>query len=199
MAFSRSHHFVTAALLAAGLALASCASGPKVITQVDSSVNFAGYKSFGFAPALGTDRGGARTALSRYLIAATSRELIARGMTETTSAPDVLVNFNANVSDKVRIDSTPMPMGPPMGVGMRGGYYGYRGGMYGTWGTYNQTTASQYTEGTLNIDLVDQRTKQLVWESAITKSITQKSVENLQATVDGAVTAAFAKFPVAPR
>lgn len=199
MSVLRYRSLITAGLLAAGLALASCASGPKVITQVDSSANFAGYKTFGFAPALGTDRGGARTALSRYLIASTSRELTARGMTEASSAPDVLVNFNTNVSDKVRIDSTPMPMGPPMGVGMRGGYYGYRGGMYGTWGTYNQTTASQYTEGTLNIDLVDQRTKQLVWESAITKTITQKSVENLQTTIDGAVTAAFAKFPLAPR
>jgi hypothetical protein len=93
-----------------------------------------------------------------------------------------------------------MPMGPPMGMGVgmgaRGGYYGYRGGMYGTWGNYSQTTATQYTQGTLNIDVVDAGRKQLVWEGVVTKTITEKSAQNLEATVDGAVAAAFAKFPL---
>jgi hypothetical protein len=200
MAFSALRMIGITALIAAPLALPGCASGPAVQTQMDRTANFAGYKSFGFEPVLGTDRGGARTALSRYLVAAASREMIARGLVETSTAPDLLINFNANVSDKVRIDSTPMPMGPPMGMGVgmgaRGGYYGYRGGMYGTWGNYSQTTATQYTQGTLNIDVVDAGRKQLVWEGVVTKTITEKSAQNLEATVDGAVAAAFAKFPL---
>lgn len=189
---------ITAALLATGVALSGCASSPNVIANTDASANFAGFKTFGFAPTLGTDRGGNRTALSRYLVAATTREMTARGLTEASDNPDLLINFNTNVSDKVRIDNNPMPMGPPVVVGRRG-YYGYRSGMYGTWGTYNQTTATQYTQGTLNIDVVDAARKQLVWEGVVTKTITQKSVENLETTIDTAVTSAFTKFPLPPK
>lgn len=34
------------------------------------------------------------------------------------------------------------------------GYHGYRGDMYSAWGGYD-TTVSEYTEGTLNVDVVD--------------------------------------------
>jgi len=104
-------------------------------------------------------------------------------------------NFNTNVSDKVRIDNTPMPMGPPM-VGPRG-YYGYRGGMYGTYPMYqDQTTVSQYKEGTLNIDIVDVSRKQLVWEAVITDTITQKKRDKLDDSIEKYVVAAFKKYPV---
>jgi hypothetical protein len=196
MAISFIRTLGAAALIAAPLALAGCASGPNVQTQMDQTANFAGYKTFGFEPTLGTDRSGARTALSRYLVAATTREMTSRGLVQASTSPDLLINFNANVSDKVRIDSTPVPMGPPMGMGMRGGYYGYRGGMYGTWGSYNQTTATQFTVGTINIDVVDAGRNQLVWEGVVSKTVTEKTARNLEATIDGAVSAVFAKFPL---
>ncbi|KPF69347.1 hypothetical protein IP84_05600 [beta proteobacterium AAP99] len=182
--------------IAAGLlALAGCASTPDVRSDFDRSVDFTQYKTFAFASPLGTDRSGYQTLVSQHLKAATQRELEARGMRLDESAPQVLVNFNAALNEKLRVSTLPAPtMGLGMGIGGRG-YYGYRMGMYGTFPLYEERV-SQYTEGTLNIDIVDARRKQLVWEGVIKGTVTQKTLDNLQPAIDAAVTAAFARYPV---
>jgi hypothetical protein len=178
------------ALAGALLALAGCASGPEVRANSDSSVNFSQYKTFGFVNPLGTDRSGYQSIVSQQLKAATQRELEARGIRLDEQSPQLLVNFNGKLSDKVRVSSTPTPM-----YGM--GYYGYRGGMYGAWPAYvDQTTVTQYKEGTLNIDVIDASRRQLVWEGIVTDDVQQKDLEQVQATLNRLVTAAFAKFPV---
>ena len=69
--------------------------------------------------------------------------------------------------------------------------------MYGAWPMYvDQTTVTPYTEGTLNIDVVDASRKQLVWEGLVTSSVTQKTLDNVQPSLDAAVAAAFAKYPL---
>ena len=63
----------------------------------------------------------------------------------------------------------------------------------------DQTVVSNYKEGTLNIDIVDSARKQLVWEGVVTDSdVTQAELVNLPASIDAAVAAAFAKYPVQP-
>jgi hypothetical protein len=172
--------------------LAGCASGPVANADFDRTADFTSYKTFGFASPLGTDRSGYQTVLSQHLKTATLREMEARGMRLDTGAPQLLVNFSANLSDKLRITST-----PTMGVGVGRGYYGYRAGMYSAWPAYaDQTTVTQYKEGTLNIDVVDVARKQLVWEGVVTDSVTQQTLDNVQAAIDTAVAAAFAKYPV---
>ena len=169
----------------------------------DSSVDFRQYQTFGFAIPPGTDQGGYQSIVSQYLKAATKREMEARGLRYGASNPQLIVNFSAQLNDKLRATTTPAPtMGIGMGGGMGGGYggrgyYGYRTGMYSTWPLYqDQTTTTQYKEGTLNIDVADAARKQLVWEGVVTESVTQKSLNNLEATIDTAVTSAFAKFPL---
>jgi len=172
------------------LALAGCATAPDVRVSVDRSADFSKYKTFAFTSPLGTDRGGYQSIVSQHLKAATQREMEARGMRLDTSAPQLLVNFNGSLTDKLRMTTMPAPA---MGVG----YYGYRGGMYGVGSQYfDQTTVTPYKEGTLNIDVVDAAAKQLVWEGVVTDSVTQKDLDNLQAALDAAVAAAFAKYPI---
>lgn len=178
------------AAVAGLLALGGCATGPDVRADYDRTVDFTAYKTFAFASPLGTDRGGYQSVVSQHLKAATQREMEARDLRLDTRAPQLLVNFNAALSDKLRVTSTPTMT---MGVG----YYGYRGGLYSAWPLYtDHTTVSQYKEGTLNIDVVDAARKQLVWEGVVTDSVTQKMLDNVPAAVDVAVKAAFAKFPV---
>ena len=178
------------AAVAGLLALGGCATGPDVRVDYDRTADFTAYKTFGFASPLGTDRGGYQSVVSQHLKAATQREMEARGMRLDTSAPQLLVNFNAALSDKLRVTST-----PSMSVGV--GYYGYRGGLYSAWPLYNDyTTVSQYKEGTLNIDVGDAARKQLVWEGVVTDSVTQKMLDNVPAAVDAAVKAAFLKYPI---
>jgi len=176
------------------LALAGCASAPDVRVDYDRTADFTRYKTFGFASPLGTDRGGYQSVVSQHLKAATQREMEARGMRLDANAPELLVNFSATLSDKLRVTTAPTMA---TGVGMGRGYYGYRTGMYTAWPMYaDQTVVTQYKEGTLNIDVVDAARKQLVWESVVSDSVTQKMLDNVQAAIDAAVAAAFAKYPI---
>jgi hypothetical protein len=176
------------------LFLGACASGPDVRADFDRSADFTQYKTFGFASPLGTDRGEVQSIVSKHLKAATQREFEARGIRLVTAAPQLLVNFNAHMADKLQVSSTPTAV---VGVGYGRGYYGYRAGMYSAWPMYaDQTTVTPYKEGTLNIDVVDAARKQLVWEGVVTDTVTQKTTDNVQAAIDAAVAAAFAKYPV---
>lgn len=185
---------VAAGVLAAALLAGGCATGPDVRVDYDRAADFASYKTFAFVSPLGTDRAGYQSVVSLHLKAATQRELEARGMRLNSAAPQLLVNFNAALSDKLRVSTAPTMT---VGVGMGRGYYGYRAGMYTAWPLYaDQTHVTQYKEGTLNIDVVDAARKQLVWEGVVTGSVTQNTLDDVQAAVNTAVAAAFAKFPI---
>jgi len=173
--------------------LTACASGPKVRSDYDKTTNFSQFKTFGYATPLGTDREGYQTIVTQHLKAATRRELELRGFQYTETAPQLLVNFNVKLSDKIRADSV-----PSSSMYMGRGYYGYRAGYYSPWPMYDDTVVSTYTEGTLNIDLIDAARKQMIWEGVAIGSVTEKTLANLQPALDGSVTAIFKKFPVAP-
>ena len=81
-----------------------------------------------------------------------------------------------------------------------GGYYGYRDPFYDPWGGYvaYETRIDQYPEGTLNIDVIDAATKSLVWEGSIGGRVTDSAIRNLEQTIDNAVKAIMADFPIAP-
>ena len=176
--------------VAALLVLAACAGSPTVRTNVAPGTDFTTYKTFGFVGTLGTDRAGYRSIVSQQLIIDTQRELEARGFVRSDAAPQLLVNFSANLVDALQVSPAPPPV-------YLGGYYGYRGGLYSTWPMYGGNTVTQYTQGTLNIDIVDAGHKQLVWEGVVTDSVTQQDLDNLPAALNKAVIAAFAKFPIA--
>lgn len=187
---SRGLPLMTAACL---LALGGCASSPDVRVNYDRATDFGQFKTFGFADPLGTDRQGYQSIVSTFLKTAAQRELEARGMRFEKASPQLLVNFSAKLDEKVWIRSAPPPM-----AGMAGRpYYGYRTGMYGSWATYDDMTiATPYTEGTVNIDVVDAARKQLVWEGVVSGTVTQETRDNLQPAIDKAVAAAFEKYPV---
>ncbi|MFZ4538185.1 DUF4136 domain-containing protein [Propionivibrio sp.] len=183
-------HLLPLAMAALILVLGGCASTPDVRVDFDRSTDFTQYQTFAFASPLGTDRGGYQSIVSQRLKVATQREMEARGMRLVTSSPQLLVNFNAELTDKLRVTTIPAPV---MGYG----YYGYRYGLYTAWPLYaDQTIVTQYKEGTLNIDVVDAARKQLVWEGIVTGSVTQKDLDNVQAAIDNAVAAAFARYPI---
>ena len=172
--------------LGALLLIAACASAPTIESNYDHSANFAAYRTFGFFSPLGTDKAGYATLVTQALKDATRREMEARGYTYSEANPDLLLNFNAKLAKQVQVSQ--IPMGPPMG------YYGYRGGFYGGWGGY-YTDVDQYTEGTLNIDLVDAARRQLVWEGVAIGRVTEKHRENREAAINAAVAEIFKKFP----
>lgn len=169
---------------AAAMLLASCASSPKIFVNQDPNANFANYKTYNYEPVLGTDeRKGYRGILSNYLVEAMNQEMQARGYT-LANDPDLLVNFYLHTEEKIQTTQSPS---------MGGGYYGYRGGYYGAYGGYD-TTVTQYTQGTLNIDIVDRATATLLWEGVGVGRITDKVRENVQGAVNKAVPEIMTKY-----
>jgi hypothetical protein len=129
------------------------------------------------------------------MIRAIDIEMLNRGYSKSDN-PDLLVNFNAVLSDKTKVTQT--SSGGMYGGGYGGGYYGYRGGFYDPWGGYGygtQTHVSQYTEGTFNIDLVDAKEKKLIWEAVGVGRITEKALENLEQGVMEGVPNFFSYYP----
>ena len=179
------------ALAAMGLILAACESGPKIRANTAPGANLQSYKTYTFMHPLGTDRDGVETPLSGYFKEATRREMDARGYQFVESGDaDLMVNFRRECERKGRRAQHP----DSVGVGY-GGYYGYRGGMYGaSWSTSNVETV-RYKVGTANIDVVDARRKQLVWEGLVEGKLTKKMMEDPRAAVNAVVTEIFKQFP----
>jgi hypothetical protein len=176
------------------LVIAGCASNTSVRTISDPDANLASFQTFAYFEQLGTDRAQYASIVSERLKAATTRELQARGFRLVESEPDLLVNFSGHFQEKVRVTQTPTRDPFLRGDGF-GGYYGYRTGLYATFPRY-ETDVSEYTEGTLNIDLVDAKAKRLVWEGVGVRAVNRKTMENIGPALDETVTAIFAKFPL---
>ena len=171
--------------------LAGCSSSGKLRSDYDRGADFGAYKSWDFIEDAGPDYQGYESLFTQYMLEAITIEMNARGYVKSEN-PDLLVNFNAYVQDKTKV--TTMPASPPM----HGGYYGYRGGYYNSWGGYGygtETRVSQYTEGTFNIDLVDNAKDQLVWEAVGVGKVTEKALENLEQGVKEGVPRFFAGYP----
>jgi hypothetical protein len=79
------------------------------------------------------------------------------------------------------------------------GYYSYRGGYYGTWSGYPYVETVDYREGTLSIDLVDTKRKQLVWQGIAEGEVQDEALKDPGPAVDRVVTLIFSNFPYAPR
>lgn len=165
--------------------LAACASTPTIRSDYDRNADFSKYRTFGFMSPLATDRAGYSTLLTERLKTAARGQMEMRGYKYAATDPDLLVNFNAKLQEKTQI--TPAPMGP---------YYGYRAGFYGGWPGYGWgDQVYQYTEGTLNIDLVDAAKHQLVWEGVGVGEVSEPSQASSAQSVDKNVALIFDKFP----
>lgn len=180
----------TATLLLLAVSVSGCASG-KLRSDYDKTVDFAQYRTYNFYPGAGPDTTEYQSLFSQYMVRAITKEMEDRGYTKSDD-PDLLVNFNAILTEKTRVTSSPAPT---YGVS---GYYGYRRGFYNPWlgyGYATETHVSQYTEGTFNIDLVDARKKKLVWEAVGVGRVTQSTLENLEERVMEGVPRFFERYP----
>lgn len=153
------------ALAVTGLALAfgaaSCTTANVASTSdFDHAVNFRAYKTWAWYPkqASDTEGGPARgyeSFTDQRIRDAVTKDLAAKGLTEVAgnAAPDVYVAYSVRVENKQQVTGgSPFGYGYPYGYGYGGYGYGYP---YG--GSYN------YKAGTVIIDIVDARRKELAW------------------------------------
>jgi TPR repeat protein len=169
------------ALTAASAGTAGC-SATGILTDFDPAADFATYRTYGFPEALATDEPTYTTLLSGYLKSAASRELEARGYRFSVS-PDLLVDFDVLTAEKIAVQPTP--------------FVTYAVRPWGVWPGYGSEgrKVTQYTEGTLIVDLVDRRRNQLVWEAALIGRLTEAIRDDPRPAVDAAVARVFREYP----
>lgn len=175
----------TLALLFA-LVVCGCASGPQIRVDMDTRVNIKAYKTFAFFESVSTDGAAYSSLLSTRLKAATRAQLERLGYRYAANEPELLVNFFVKIVNKQELRSS-------------GGYYGYRHGYYGTWTGYPYVETIDYKQGTLSIDLVDAKQKQLVWQGVAEGEVSEESQQNPGPAIDRVVAQIFSNFPNAPQ
>jgi Domain of unknown function (DUF4136) len=180
---------VFAAAILSLATIAGCASGPDIRSDFDRTADFSTYETFGFASELGTDRAGYTSLITEHFKRAIRRELETRGYEYTETNPDLLANFYVSVREQTDIRSTPSTTAGA-------GYYGYRYGMYTGWPAYTTDVRTvHYKAGTANIDLVDAKRKQLVWEGVAEGRVQDEALENPGPAIDAVVAELFARYP----
>lgn len=172
-------------VLAAALLLLSSSAvfAQKVKVDVDTTVNFSTFKTFGW------DKGPiARNPLiSQMIVAAVESELTARGLTKSEDNPDIKVAVLAAAGADIQA------VGPT-----------WNNANYRTWGGYaNPAALMNITTGTLLVDLVDSRKDISVLRGVAKDTLTRpvsadmnadaKSVEKV---VKKAVSKIFKKYPL---
>ncbi|MEJ2382847.1 MAG: DUF4136 domain-containing protein [Xanthomonadales bacterium] len=180
---------LSCAVLAITVLLSACTTGPDIRSDYDRSVDFSQYKTYNFFSPMGIENPNYSTIYGSVFRDAIGREMEARGYTRSDD-PDLLLNVSAKLQDKtqVRTYNDPYPAG----------YYGYRRGFYDPWYGYGATTTqvSQYTEGTVNIDMVDARAKRMVWEGvAVGRLKDDRTNEQIREAINSGVASMFEGFP----
>jgi hypothetical protein len=165
--------------------LVSCGPGFQVTSDYDKAVDFSVYKTF----ALFHGKGGTPISpLNQNRITNAIRaEMEKKGFREDSTAPDLWVNTVAVLKDQVDVSSTTNYYG-------YGGYYrpyGWGGGMNTATTNYD---VQHYKDGTLMIDVVDAKTKQLVWQGTGNKKI-DKPISDADTKIPEAVAKIMEGFP----
>jgi hypothetical protein len=177
-------------VLATAALLSACASGPEIMSDYDRSVDFSEYRTYNFFNPMGIENPNYSTIYGSIFREALSREMNARGY-RMADNPDLLLNVSARLQDKteVRTYADPYPAG----------YYGYRRGYYDPWMGYSYGTSthvSQYTEGTVNVDMVDANAKRMVWEGVAVGRVKEgRSNEQIREAINNGVAKMFENYP----
>jgi hypothetical protein len=167
--------------------LSACASGPRIVTNSDATVDWSQFRTFGFFQPLGTDLYTIRSITSNQLIESATREMEMAGFAFSESNPDLLINFVISTRET-------MQSRPSTSASMHHGRGRYR--TWSGWSVHGSTTEIvQRTEGTLGVDIVDRARNQLIWEGAASQRVTDSTRRNQAEVLDAAITSVFADFP----
>jgi hypothetical protein len=131
------------------LVLSSCQS-VRVVTDYDKVAPFKTYKTFGFHKE-GVDRAEISDLDKRRILRAIETALVEKGFTKSAT-PDLLVNFFTKEKQQINVQNN--------NFGSFGYGWGFgRGPFFGA-----QYNISNSTQGTLYIDLIDAKQKELIWQ-----------------------------------
>ena len=169
--------------------LAGCATGPRITTEADPRADFSSYRTWSFYTPLAIESEGYETATSEVTKAAVRAEMERRGYVYSEQSPDLWVNINAYLERRTDVSSYPTVD--------YAYYYSYRHRGYFAVPYWNERTqVYRYTEGTMNIDLVDAKRNALVWEGiAVGRVKRNQDAAARDAAIDATIREIFAAYP----
>ena len=172
-----------AALLALGALVASPAYAQKPQIQWDKAYDFSKVKTFQWqqpsAPSLADENPFMHTFIEQSI----ETELQNVGFVKTYEKPDVYVTYHGSVNTEVsyRSSSFGFSVGS-YGVGPWGGMSGISAGP-----TSTTTREVETKKGTLTVDIVDAKEKQLVWRGTSSGILISDSQEKTEKAVGDAI------------
>jgi Domain of unknown function (DUF4136) len=182
---NRPNRLLVSALLVLAVFFAVVPLLAKTVVDFDPGLDFSKYKTFAFI-------GGVENLLmfevnpglvNERVHRAVNRELTKKGLQEVqpNQNPDLVVRFWANPSKQVNVAT----------MGEWGPYSPYIGSYWEH--TYDEVSAATAKEGSLLVDLIDPRPKNLVWRLYLIHKITTPDREWKKA--DDEITKAFESYP----
>lgn len=162
--------------------LTSC-NAIKVTTDYDNKVDFNQYKTFAFYKP-GIDKAEISDIDKKRILRAIESELIAQGFSKSEN-PDMLVSIFTKSREKVNVQQN-----NNFGYG-----YGWGWNPWMMGNRNNNISVSQYTEGTLFVDFIDKKKKELVWQGIGTGALKLQNREKKEARIKEFVKEIISRFP----
>ena len=154
--------------------LASC-DAVRVYSDYDKKVDFSQFKTFAFYKQ-GIDKVEISDLDKKRILRSIEEQMLAKGFTKSEN-PDLLVNIFTKAREDVNVNQFNAGWGYGWGFGWNPWGFGGFGG---------QTMVSTTTEGTLFIDLIDAKKKEMIWQGEgqgeLTRNVDKKD-ENIKAFV----------------
>jgi hypothetical protein len=162
------------------LILSSC-NIVRVVSDYDKTTNFDNYSSFAFFKP-GIDKAKISDLDKKRILRAIQDNLMAKGMNKNSS-PDILVSIFTKESQRVDIYQN--------NFGGAWGWNPYWGGNFN-----NNRMISSNIEGSLFIDLIDAKTKELIWQGVSHSGIYRgNDIEKREEKIRLIVSKILAKYP----
>jgi hypothetical protein len=154
----------------------------RVYSDYDKSADFVQYKTFAFMKS-GIDKVEISELDKKRILNAIDQQLQAKGLTKSEN-PDLLINIFTKSREEISVNQFNSGWGYGWGMGWNPYMYG------------RQTSVSTSTEGTLYIDLIDAKKKELIWQGEGTGTLT-KNRDRKDEVINNIVTQILAQYPPA--
>jgi len=163
------------------LVLVAGCSTISVDTDHDPDGDFANYRTFDWIPrsAMKVQDPEFNQLTDQRIRRAITAQLRAKGIEKADGETDLIVSYHGATRERAEVYTT--------------GWSGYHG--YGYWPGYGHSTVETryYTEGTLMVDLIDAKRKQMVWRGKATGVV--GDYESQEARISEAVEEMFKRYP----
>lgn len=166
------------------MALVAACSSVNIKHDYDSEANFAALKTYAWMAAPSNATGSVQAALQRNSLLdkrikeSADRQLAAKGYATEAGNPDFLVMYHLGAQDKINVTD-----------------WGYGYGRYGRW-YGGGVEVNQYKEGTLILDVIEAKSKQLMWRGFATATLDPNaSMKTRKKRLDDVMTKILAEFP----